>query len=159
MSTKMKEEFERNYRKVMGHHKNITHNTFPRQSWAVGARTTVIFHYNTKHKFLGTIIRDDIEEPFETLIQLDDGTTVRSAECQYTLPRKEWSPEKIAERTGRPIIEWIEFWKTNTFEVLETRRGGRSIFTLSNPLTDDALNVEGKELVAFAVKLLIESEE
>lgn len=33
---------------------------------------------------MGTVIRDDREEPYETLIQLDDGRTMRGVECQYS---------------------------------------------------------------------------
>lgn len=40
---------------------------------------------------MGTVIRDDREEPYETLIQLDDGRTMRGVECQYSfgLPMQE----------------------------------------------------------------------
>ena len=33
---------------------------------------------------MGTVIRDDREEPFETLIRLDDGRVLRGVECQYS---------------------------------------------------------------------------
>lgn len=33
---------------------------------------------------MGYIVRDDREEPFETIIKLDNGRYVRGAECQYS---------------------------------------------------------------------------
>jgi hypothetical protein len=50
----------------------------------------------------------------------------------------------------KPPIEWNTIWETDSFEVIDVKRGDRSILTISNPLTDDALNVKGKELTAFA---------
>lgn len=57
---------------------------FPNQSGHVGTRCKVCFHYDTTRWIMGTVIRDDIEEPHETLIKLDDGRTVRATECQYS---------------------------------------------------------------------------
>ncbi|MGN0329581.1 MAG: hypothetical protein ACI4D4_11460 [Lachnospira sp.] len=76
----------------MGCVKTITHNSFPKQKdkdykypqYAVGARVKVCFHYDTSHYCMGTVIRDDVEEPFEMLIKLDDGRYVRGVECQFT---------------------------------------------------------------------------
>ena len=42
------------------------------------------FHYDTSVEIPGTVIRDDREEPFETLIKLDDGRVIRGVECQYS---------------------------------------------------------------------------
>lgn len=41
--------------------------------------------YDTSRYIGGTIIRDDREEPFETLIRLDDGRVIRGTECQYSM--------------------------------------------------------------------------
>lgn len=68
----------------MGVHNNITADTFPKQGWLKGRRCEVCFHYDTSKIVLGTIVRDDAEEPGETIIQLDDGRFVRGTECHYS---------------------------------------------------------------------------
>lgn len=68
----------------MGCVSTITAYDFPKQSQYVNRRCNVCFHYDTSKWIAGTIIRDDREEPFETLIQLDDGRTLRGTECQYS---------------------------------------------------------------------------
>jgi len=69
----------------MGCVKGITHNQFPRQSDWLGRRVNVCFHYDTAHMFPGVIVRDDMEEPFLTIIALDNGRYVLATECQYSL--------------------------------------------------------------------------
>ena len=69
----------------MGCVKNIAIDQFPRQSKFVNSRCRVCFHYDTSKLIMGTIIRDDREEPYETIIWLDDGRAVRDVECQYSL--------------------------------------------------------------------------
>jgi hypothetical protein len=71
----------------VGVHKNITADTFPKQSDLVNKRVLVFFHYDTRRSVRGTVVRDDREPPFETIIRLDDGRVVRTAECQYALER------------------------------------------------------------------------
>ena len=75
----------------MGCIKSITAFKFPKQTEYVNRRVKVYFHYKTDCYFMGTILRDDIEEPCETIIKLDDGRILRAAECQYSimLPIKE----------------------------------------------------------------------
>lgn len=68
----------------MGCVSTITAYDFPKQSQYVNRRCMVCFHYDTSKWIMGTVIRDDREEPFETLIQLDDGRTMRGVECQYS---------------------------------------------------------------------------
>lgn len=34
----------------------------------------------------GTIVRDDVEAPYHTIISLDDGRYVLTTECQHGLP-------------------------------------------------------------------------
>lgn len=68
----------------MGVHNNITADTFPKQGSFKGRRCEVCFHYDTSKKLPGTIVRDDVEAPGETIIQLDDGRFVRGAECHYS---------------------------------------------------------------------------
>jgi len=79
----------------MGIAKNISHDTFPRQGDLVGRRTDVCFLYDTSHVISGTIVRDDREEPFVTIIRLDDGRYVLATECMYSpdYPPKEHGNE------------------------------------------------------------------
>ena len=70
----------------MGVVKTITYENFPKQNegtFGVGARVSVCYHYNTNKTHEGTIVRDDKEEPFETIIRLDNGRFLRGTECQY----------------------------------------------------------------------------
>ena len=73
----------------MGCVATITAYNFPKQSAYVNRRCEVCFHYDTTVVIPGTIIRDDREEPFETLIKLDDGRVLRGTECQYSI----WRPK------------------------------------------------------------------
>lgn len=76
----------------MGFVETIDYDKFPKQKdknykfpeFAVGSRVEVCYHYNTNKKHLGTVVRDDIEEPFETIIKLDNGRYLRGVECQYS---------------------------------------------------------------------------
>lgn len=76
----------------MGCVSTITYDKFPKQSdetcklpkFVVGARVAVCYHYDTKHSHYGTIVRDDIEEPYETIIRTDNGRFLRGCECQYS---------------------------------------------------------------------------
>ena len=68
----------------MGCIETITVYKFPKQSEFVNRRVRVCFHYDTSKWIEGKIIRDDREEPYETLIELDDGRVIRGVECQFT---------------------------------------------------------------------------
>ena len=68
----------------MGCINTITAYKFPQQSEYVNRRCKVCFHYDTTKWIMGTVIRDDREEPYETLIKLDDGRVMRAVECQYS---------------------------------------------------------------------------
>ena len=76
----------------MGCVNTITYDKFPKQKdenykyeWArVGARVEVCYHYDTSKTHLGTIVRDDREEPYETIIKLDNGRYLRGVECQFS---------------------------------------------------------------------------
>ena len=68
----------------MGCVSTITATRFPEQTHHVNQRCKVCFHYDTSVWIMGTVIRDDHEEPYETLIQLDDGRVMRAVECQYS---------------------------------------------------------------------------
>ena len=69
----------------MGCVENIDFYKFPKQSAFVNRRCKVTFLFDVSKYILGTIIRDDREEPFETLIRLDDGRIIRATECQYSI--------------------------------------------------------------------------
>jgi len=76
----------------MGCISTITATKFPKQGKWVGCRTEVCFHFDTTHVLWGTIVRDDREEPFETIIKLDDGRFLRASECQYS-PQEFGAPQ------------------------------------------------------------------
>lgn len=75
----------------MGCVKNISYEKYPLQADenykypSVGKRVQVCYHYDLSKTHMGTIVRDDIEEPFETIIQLDNGRYLRAVECQYII--------------------------------------------------------------------------
>ena len=66
----------------MGVVKGIGSDTFPRQGEYLNRQTRVCFNYEARN-LNGTIVRDDIEEPFLTIIRLEDGRHVLTTECQY----------------------------------------------------------------------------
>lgn len=68
----------------MGAIASISANEFPRQGSNLGRRVNVCFHHDTEITVGGEIVRDDVEEPYRTIIRLDDGRHVLSTECQYT---------------------------------------------------------------------------
>lgn len=76
----------------MGCVNTITYENFPKQKdktykypeFAVGARVEVCYHFDTSKKHYGIIVRDDIEEPYETIIKLDNGRYIRAVECQFS---------------------------------------------------------------------------
>jgi hypothetical protein len=72
----------------MGCVENISAYNFPKQSEYVNRRVKVCFHYDTTNMFGGRIVRDDREDPGETIIQMDDGRIVRAVECQYSISRE-----------------------------------------------------------------------
>lgn len=68
----------------MGQHINISATLFPEQGELLGKQVRVAFHHETQNYFLAKCIRDDIEEPFRTIFQLEDGRIILSTECQYS---------------------------------------------------------------------------
>ena len=52
------------------------------QSKFLHGRTQVLFR-DGDAELQGTILRDDVEEPFRTIIRLDDGRYILSTECLY----------------------------------------------------------------------------
>jgi hypothetical protein len=68
----------------MGVHENIGINKFPKQRDTVGCVVRVCFNYNPDENIMGVMVRDDAEEPFETIIMLADQRHVRAVECQFS---------------------------------------------------------------------------
>ena len=72
----------------MGCIDTITYDNFPKQInknyRGVGTRVKVYYHYDTTKYHYGTIVRDDMQEPFETIIKLDNGRYLRATECQFS---------------------------------------------------------------------------
>ena len=109
----------------MGCIDTITYDKFPKQKdenykypqFKVGSRVEVCYHFDTSKYHYGTIVRDDLEEPFETIIKLDNGRYLRAVECQYSY---------IDEETSNNVCEWKVFDNSLTNEphwVYETTCG------------------------------------
>lgn len=71
----------------MGVHANIGLDKFPKQGAFLGMQVKVCFNYDADQWLTGKVVRDDIEEPFRSLIQLSDGRIVAGTECQYSIPQ------------------------------------------------------------------------
>lgn len=71
----------------MGNVVNITAASFPKQGEHKGLRVCVMFHYDASSILEGTVVRDDSEAPWVTIVHLDDGRYVLSRECQYAVIR------------------------------------------------------------------------
>ena len=67
----------------MGIEEKVGFDTFPRQGEYLGIEVEVCFNYDNSKKLRGKIVRDDIEKPNRTIIQLNDGRYIISTECQY----------------------------------------------------------------------------
>jgi hypothetical protein len=68
----------------MGEHPGISATGWPRQSERLGDHVKVCFHYNTAAPVDGRVVRDDLDDPWVTIIRLYDGRHVLSTECQWT---------------------------------------------------------------------------
>lgn len=105
----------------MGCVSTIAYDKFPKQRdkdykypyMAVGAKVKVCFHYDTSKYCMGTLVRSDLEEPFEEIIRLDDGRFIRAVECQYSFVDVE---EKESE--DKPMLHKVTVTKTEE-KVLE----------------------------------------
>jgi hypothetical protein len=69
----------------MGVVQSIDFESFPKQGTWLNRRVRVCFKYDTTHSLLGTIVREDVEEPGIGIIQLDDKRFVLMSECMYSL--------------------------------------------------------------------------
>ena len=68
----------------MGAVNGVGFDQFPKQSDWVGRKCDVCFNYDTSRTLTGTIVRDDVTEPWQTIILLDDGRLVLATECHYS---------------------------------------------------------------------------
>ena len=110
----------------MGCIDTITYDKFPKQKdknyiypqFKVGSRVNVCYHYDTLKYHYGTIVRDDLEEPFETIIKLDNGRYLRATECQFSY---------IDERISDDVCEW-KMTDTKKLMPYETSCGNEDLY-------------------------------
>ena len=69
----------------MGVQQNISADTFPKQGVFLKKKVVVYFKYDTTKPISGTVIRDDMESPYITIIRLTDGRYVLATECQFSI--------------------------------------------------------------------------
>ena len=99
----------------MGCIDTITYDKFPKQrdenykypQFKVGSRVKVCYHFDTSKYHYGTIVRDDLEEPFETIIKLDNGRYLRAVECQYS-----YIDEEVSDDSCEWRCDAYERWHT-----------------------------------------------
>ena len=98
----------------MGCVDTITYDNFPKQKdenykypqFKVGSRVKVFYHYDTSKYHYGTIVRDDLEEPFETIIKLDNGRYLRATECQFS----------YVDEASDDVCEWHKVKNGNAYK-------------------------------------------
>lgn len=69
----------------MGVQKNVGLNNFPQQGNHLNKVVEVCFNYSSDNSITGKIVRDDVQEPSVTIINLEDGRFILASECQYKL--------------------------------------------------------------------------
>lgn len=93
----------------MGIVSTIGKGKFPKQGGNLNQHVKVCYNYDVNQIDLGRILRNDIEEPFRTIIMLSDGRLILADECQYSLlPEKELPIKKLSD--DGLIAEWTK-WK------------------------------------------------
>lgn len=103
----------------MGVEVNIDYERFPKQGDHLNCRTRVCFNYKSRDVW-GTIVRDDLEAPHQTVIRLDDGRYILSTECQYAPTTRTHSPAQSDERL-RVIRERLKRATRGPWKVYKTR--------------------------------------
>ena len=68
----------------MGVKPNIRHDQWPKQGDQLGRTVDICFNYDGAHTLRGRVVRDDREEPGETMFELEDGRIVRAVECMWS---------------------------------------------------------------------------
>jgi len=69
-------------------YRGVTLDDWPEQGDCLGLKAEVMFKGDSCQMTSGIIVRDDIQMPFYTIIELEDGRFVMGHECQYA-PIKE----------------------------------------------------------------------
>lgn len=68
----------------MGSIPQVGFDVFPKQGDILGKYVKVCFHYDFTRHIIGQVIRDDMEPPYVTIIQLVGGQVVLGTECQWS---------------------------------------------------------------------------
>jgi len=69
----------------MGYIKNISFDKFPKQGTWLGKKVKVYYHYDTTKSHDGVIVRDDNENPGQTIIHIpSENRFVLATEVQYS---------------------------------------------------------------------------
>lgn len=69
----------------MGCSKKVGIDIFPKQGPFLHCRVRVCFNYDTSSVIEGEMVRQDMEEPYLSIIKLDDGRYIMTTECQFQL--------------------------------------------------------------------------
>lgn len=67
----------------MGVVENVGFHEFPTQGVYVGEHVIVCFRYDSANTLPGVVVRDDDQEPWVTIIKLDDGRHILATECMW----------------------------------------------------------------------------
>jgi hypothetical protein len=67
----------------MGIQVNVDYDCFPKQGTHLGKKVKVCF--NESRLINGVVVRDDMDEPFVSIIKLDDNRYVLATECMYSI--------------------------------------------------------------------------
>lgn len=113
----------------MGVVNTIDYDHFPKQADenykypSLGKRVKVCYKYDTTRTHMGTIVRNDIEEPGETIIKLDNGRYIRAEECQYSMEKIDNRKQEIFEKICDALREEADIpLRMNSGKVLVIRR-------------------------------------
>ena len=68
----------------MGVEVKVGFDHFPKQGFMMGKEVMVCFNYDTGKTIKGRIVRDDCEDPYLTIISLEDKRYILSTECQFS---------------------------------------------------------------------------
>lgn len=146
----------------MGSIANITFNKYPEQYINnIGKRVAVCYHYDTKHVHFGTLVRDDKEEPYQTIIALDNGRYVLSNECQYRfatdtetsenpspkLPLMN-KPEKADKSPRKRLYECMDNYKSEIFDNKKNEYAGFQLYQLAANHDNDTLLFRSMTMVS-----------
>jgi hypothetical protein len=68
----------------MGVEANVGVDRFPAQGNSLGKSFWLCFNYDTSNKIEAVCVRDDMEAPFATIFETEDGRYILGTECQYS---------------------------------------------------------------------------